>query len=68
MAMQMKYDTGQMVYLMTDVEQLARMIVAITTYIDGSVMYHLVCGTEHTTHYEVEITEEKNILMGITEN
>lgn len=68
MAMQIKYQLGQMVYLSTDVEQMQRMIVAINIYIDGSVMYQLVCGTEHTTHYEVEITEEKNVLMGLTEN
>lgn len=61
-----KFDLGELVYLKTDEDQKMRMVTEISVMLDGSLVYELTCGTVCTSHYEKEITEEKDILASTT--
>ena len=56
-----KYDIGEIVYITTDPEQSARMIIEIIVT-KGDVMYRICCGTQMSVHYEFEINSEVNTL------
>jgi hypothetical protein len=56
-----KYELGQIVYLKTDVEQFQRIVTMIKACADGGLYYQLSFGKECSDHYEVEITDEKNV-------
>lgn len=56
-----KFEIGQIVYLKTDEDQCARIITGIHIRPTG-ITYSLAVGDEETPHYEVEITEQKNVL------
>lgn len=53
------YDIGQIVFLATDENQKARIITGIIVRPSG-IIYYLTCGSEETTHYEIEFELEKN--------
>lgn len=53
-----KYELGQVVCLITDLQQQPRQIVAIKIDISGGLMYMLVAGETVTWHYEAEIQPE----------
>lgn len=53
-----KYNIEDIVYLVTDTEQLERIITSITIYPNNLIMYSLNCGVETSEHYEFEITHE----------
>jgi hypothetical protein len=55
-----KYEIGQTVYLKTDVEQLQRIVSAITQR-QGTIIYELCCGKDTSGHYDFEITEDENV-------
>lgn len=57
-----KFDIGQIVYLRTDEDQMPRIITEISIRHDNFLVYQLSCGTVNSFHYEMEISEEKNIL------
>lgn len=58
-----EFELGQKVYLITDPDQQARMVVAITKNITGATSYTLACGAEEATeHYEAEICDTKDII------
>lgn len=57
-----KYDIQDDVYLVTDNEQLQRIITAITIQPNNLIIYSLVCGTETSEHYEFEISEKPDII------
>lgn len=57
-----KYNIEDTVYLVTDSEQLERIITSITILPNSLLVYSLICGTETSEHYEFEITEEPNII------
>lgn len=57
-----KFELGQIVYLKTDAEQIQRMVTQVTITVAG-LRYCLSAGTNDTWHYEVEISEEKNVLI-----
>lgn len=59
-----KFDFGQTVYLKTDEDQKARLVVRITLTVAGTLVYGLSCGTNETTHFEIELSDEKNVLVG----
>lgn len=61
-----KFDFGQIVYLKTDKEQLPRMVVRFTISKE-SILYILAQGTGETTHYDIEISEEINVVLKTTE-
>lgn len=54
-----KFKLGEMVYLRTDPDQFARIIVAIQITVDGGMLYKLAIGMNEQWHYEVELTREK---------
>ena len=64
-----KYDIGQLVYLITDSEQLDRMITCIKISPNGLV-YTLAQGVNETYHFEIELSSKRNIVkaLGINEN
>jgi hypothetical protein len=62
MLIDVKFNIGSPVYLTTDTDQRKRIIVGY--YIDSnSVSYLIRCGTEESTHYDFEISEEINLTI-----
>ena len=56
------FQIGQIVYLKTDIEQLARMVTGITLKPNKGVTYWLSLGGEETCHYAIEISSERDIV------
>lgn len=54
-----KFKLGEVVFLRTDPDQFARIIVAIQITVDGGMLYKLAIGMNEQWHYEVELTREK---------
>jgi hypothetical protein len=57
-----KFELQQCVFLITDAEQLTRIITGIQISNDG-LLYRLACGVNDSWHFEYEIVEEKNYLI-----
>jgi len=55
-----KFEIGQIVYLKTDTEQRERLVTAIIIRGYGA-LYSLSYETEESTHYDFEISSEKDI-------
>jgi hypothetical protein len=53
------FKLGEIVYLVTDLDSLPRMVCGYKLSIDGSIMYELITGISPSTHFEQEITKEK---------
>ncbi len=60
MIIENKYEIGEMVFIVTDREQLPRQVTAIKIT-PGTILYQLACGTMVSDHYEVELSTEKNL-------
>ena len=58
-----EFNFGQLVYLKTDPEQFQRMVIGIRVYADKSIVYDLAFGTNSSCHHEVEISEEKDVIL-----
>jgi hypothetical protein len=56
-----KYEHGQIVYLITDQDQLPRMVTQIIVCADGALTYQLSSGDEYSNHFEMEISATENI-------
>lgn len=63
-----KFEVNDMVYLVSDPDQLMRQIICKLDY-SVCISFLLACGTEVTEHYEHEISRERNqnILLGLEE-
>lgn len=60
----MQFKIGDYVYLKTDVDQYKRIITGYTVRDNSEkVVYLLSLGTEETSHYYCEISNEKNVLI-----
>ena len=57
-----KFELQQCVFLITDAEQLTRIITGIQISNNG-LLYRLACGVNDSWHFEYEIVEEKNYLI-----
>lgn len=57
-----KYELGEIVYLVTDTEQAARIITGIIIRPTG-IIYYLSCGKEEGNHYEIEMSRERNMVV-----
>lgn len=68
MNIETKYNIGQIVYLITDVDQIDRMVTSITVNPKNSIVYSLSCGTACTSHYEMELSEIKDLVKSLTSN
>ena len=62
MVIENKYEIGQTVYLITDEDQLPRLVFCINIY-KNELIYKLVCGTVISEHYDFEISEEKQLQL-----
>lgn len=62
MVIENKYEIGQLLFLKTDSEQKERMLVQIAIGGNNAIRYCLSSGTVETWHYDIEMSEEKNIL------
>jgi len=61
MLIENKFELGQTVYLKTDNDQSERMVIGISVRPSG-LLYELSFGSVCSWHYEMEISEEKNVL------
>lgn len=59
-----KYELGDFVYLVTDNEQVKRIVTMIKVF-PGGVMYQLSAGKEYSDHYECEMSDTENIEMKV---
>lgn len=65
MVIESKYNIGDKVYLETDAEQNIRIVTGLNVR-KTSVSYNLSCGVYESTHYDFEITTEKDVLKTTT--
>ena len=64
MVIENKYNIGDIVYLVTDEEQLERMVFAIIVF-KSELLYKLCCGTHTSDHYDFEMSKKINVLKKI---
>ena len=60
----LKYNIGQLVFLITDEDQKERIIVEILLS-NKDAQYKLKCGIEESWHYEIEMINEKNVVKSL---
>jgi hypothetical protein len=60
-----KYNIEDRVYIITDPDQNLGMIDAITVFPNGLLSYSVSVGGESYDCYEINLSKEKNILIGI---
>ena len=60
--MKANYNIGDYVYLKTDIDQYKRLVTGYTVRTDG-ILYLLSLGSEETSHHELEISDEIDILL-----
>jgi len=60
-----KFNIGDTVYLQTDIDQKKRLVTGYYVR-KTSISYLLSCGTDESTHYDFEITEDINVLITST--
>ncbi|HET8839746.1 MAG TPA: hypothetical protein VFM82_12220 [Flavobacteriaceae bacterium] len=58
-----KYSIGEVVYLLTDEDQLMRVVTAISIRSGGYIEYELIQGTSASWHTETEITKQKTLVI-----
>jgi hypothetical protein len=58
-----KFKLGEMVFLRTDPEQMARIVIAIQVSVDGGLLYKLAIGMSEQWHYEAEISRERDVVL-----
>ena len=56
-----KFNLEDIVFLITDTEQNARIVTAIQVS-KNSLIYRLACGVNESWHYDYEIATDKNFL------
>lgn len=56
------FDFEDIVYLLTDTEQLPRMVTSFTVLPPNIILYRLSCGETDSTHYKMEISSTKNYI------
>lgn len=56
-----KFDIGQPVYLVTEVEQDEHLVCALKIT-QNEILYIVTCGTEVSTHYDFELSATKRII------
>ena len=61
-----KFNLGQIVYLVTDCQQKERIVTGVMLRPNNQVVYYLSCGEEEANHYDIEITDKKDIVKSIS--
>ena len=59
------FGIGEIVYLLTDIDQRPWIVVAVCLWPNQCVTYCLRSGKEESWHYPIEISEEKNPLINV---
>lgn len=62
MMIENKYNIGEKVFLVTDSDQLERLVTAIQIS-PNNLLYRLINNITETWHFEFEISKEKNFVM-----
>jgi hypothetical protein len=63
MTIKNKYELGQLVFLVTDPDQLPRMVIQVGKNITGGVLYVLACGSDEPAEFfEDEIQDERSVI------
>lgn len=57
-----KYEIGETVYLVTDPEQIPRMIYCFLVF-RNEILYKVACGVTSSDHYDFELSTEKSVLI-----
>ena len=65
MIIENKFEIGQTVYLVTDSDQLPRLVYGFEIT-QGSIIYMLCIGTITSNHFDFEISEQENIISKTT--
>jgi len=60
-----KYELGQLVFLLTDNEQLARIVTCIQINGNNQLSYQLSCGVVASWHYDYEIVSNKDLVKAL---
>ena len=55
-----EFELKQEVWLKTDPEQLKRIVIGFMIFVEGEIMYRLMCGTLQSDHWAFEISAEKD--------
>ena len=58
-----KFSIGDVVYLKTDIEQYPRIVVSYEVFENDDLLYKICQGTGTSTHYEFEMSSEKNFIV-----
>jgi len=58
-----KFSLGEIVYLVTDNDQLKRIVTAIIVCNNNALLYELSCGKDASKHYDYEISSDVDMLM-----
>jgi len=61
-----KFEIGEIVYLKTDLEQVKRLVVAITIRPENCIIYSLAHGMDSSLHYDFEISREEDTVAKVT--
>ena len=56
------YEIGQVVYLKTDTDQIPRIVISISVYKGGELLYKVASGTQTSEHYEFELSKERELI------
>lgn len=62
----MSFKLGQTVYIKTDPNQYENTIVSVKEFVGGSKVYTLGCNGSYIDVYEIELSEEKDVLKVVT--
>lgn len=54
-----KFEIGEIVYLVTDTDQLPRIVFGFVVF-EHDILYRLACGVGTSDHYFMEISKDKN--------
>lgn len=61
-----KYNLGEVLYLVTDRDQLKRIVTGIVYCPDNSILYEVINGTLASKHYDFELSRELDTIMKTT--
>lgn len=64
MVIENKFELGQLVFIKTDTDQYPRMVISISVR-QGGLLYELNFAQSSSWHYEIEISDEKDVLNSI---
>lgn len=58
-----KFEIGQIVYVITDTDQLPRIVTSFEVTPGSILVYRVYCGTVNSSHYDFELSHERNTVI-----